>query len=390
MNIARVGGANRFIMALLLMVVGSSVYAAEPLKLYRENAEAITQGLTERDTSLFDSAIDADTILTSAMEPLILDPQFKSSFSTELKKALQTQLGAKVVAAMPEGAYAKLLRVKREGDVVKALIRLDYGDNGTAYMDLHLKRRGKDGVRIVDWFNYSTGELYTTSLSSIINLASPTPTLLGKIFDKVTDNEQNRKEMAEMFNAQKRGESQKVIEIFFSLDADLQKSRVLNIIALQAASASNNNRLYKKVLQVLDQNHGDDPGLALMLIDYHYMNKNFDKVIASLKSLEQAFGVEDAALKSLMANSYIEKGDIDGGLRLAKASVELEPEYENGYWSLMLAQASAKQYAEAVETGKVLEQRFFYELSAENMQNNEYYADFINSPEYRQWHSSDK
>jgi tetratricopeptide (TPR) repeat protein len=369
----------------ILLLSASSLSGADVLTVYKENALAITQGMTQRDTSLFDSAVDADTIINTAMEPLILEPQFKRSFRSELKKVLQTQLGEKVISVMPDGAYAKLLRLKREGQVVKALVRLDYGDEGTAYMDLHLLRHGKTGVRIVDWFSYSSGELYTESLRALINLSSPTPTVLGKIFDKVTDNEKNRKAMGEMFAAQKRGEYRKVIAIYFGLSDKLQKSRVLNIAALQAASASNDEGLYLKVLGVLDKNHGDDPNLALMLIDYHYMNNDQKKVIATLKTLEKVFGVDDAAIKSLMANSYIESGDLKAALKVASAGVELEPEYENGYWSLMLAQVMAKQYAAAVDSGRTLEQRFGYEFTAENMQDNEHYAEFTRSAEFRQW-----
>lgn len=376
---------NRWLGYTLLLIWSLSATAAEKVDPYVETAEAIAQGFTERDTSTFDQAIDADAIIEAALDPLVLDPTFKWSFSMGLKKALNTQVGEKFVSAMPEDAYAKILRVKQDGVITKALLRVDMGDDGTSYSDLYLKRDDKNQVRIIDWFDYSSGQHYSESLGQIANLASPTPTVVGKIYDLVTDNKKTQDAVLKMFDANKKGDYAKTVELFLTSDGEMIKSRVLNIIAIRAAQQSGQDELYEKTLAVLDKYHGQDPALTFMLVDYHFMTGNYDRVVNSIKYLEKSFGVEDAALKELVANTQMEAGNMEAAIDVAVRGIELEPEYEGNYWSLLTAQLLSRSFDGAVATARVLEEYFGYDLGPDSISGNELYNELLQSEEYQSW-----
>ncbi len=369
----------------LLLLCAFTAHAKETLQAYEETAEAIAQGFTERDTSAFNEAIDADAIIATALDSLTLDAGFKREFSKGLKSAIEEKIGLQFTTAMPDGAYAKILRVKRDGGVSKALLRVDMGDAGNVYMDLYLKRDKAGKVRIVDWFDYSAGQPYSASLEQFANMASPTPTIIGRIYDRVTDNKKNQDAFMAMFNANKLGEHARTVELFLAMDEEMLKSRVINMAAIRAAQQSGDDELYVKTLAVLDKYHGDDPTLTFILLDYHFIKENYSKVISSLNYLEKTFGVEDAALKAMIANAHLESGNYDAAIKAANSGIELEPEYENGYWSLMTAQLLSENFSDAVVTAKILENTFSYDLSPESIGENEVYAGLLQSEAYKRW-----
>jgi len=373
---------------LLLVLTGAACAAESVQKDYDAAAQAIAHDFTQRETAAFDRALDANTIIANALNDLVADAGWKEGLRRELNTVIKTKLGSKLISQMPEGAYAKVLRTRADGKKALALIRLDYGDAGTGYMDLHLVR-GKDGaVRIVDWYDYSTGQLYTQSLRQLIGVMSPTPTIMGKLFDVVSNRKENINAVMELINLYRTQQYAQVVEQFLVLDENMRKNRMLSIVAVQAGSLSNNNELYHKALANLERHFHADPSMAFMLIDYYYLEQQYDKAMLALDRVQKSFGVEDAAILSLKANTHLSDSQYGKAVAQARRAIAIEPEYESSYWSLLNALILAKNYAPAVKVAKDLEQNFDYDMSPESMGGSEVFLPFIASVEYKAWRSA--
>lgn len=371
--------------AVLLLLISPFALAAASLKDYEATAAKVVDGLTAHDPAPFNRAIDADSIIETAFDGLYLDSNWKRDFGSGLKKAINTQLGNKLISRIPANAYAKLLRVKVQGNEGRALARLDYGDSGSGYMDMHLVKDASGKIRIVDWYDYSTGQLYSQSLRQAIATLSPTPTVLGKVFDIAT----NRKAAADVMekfiglnNQQKYAET---VRYFLSLDEDFRKSRLLNIIAFQAASQIDDMELYRKVLENIEHYYSNDDTMAFVLLDYYYLDGKYGKVLHSANQLMSSFGVDDANLLVIKSNTLIELKKFAEAEKQANRAIALEPDFEYGYWSQIASRVGSKDYGKAVETAKILENKFGYDLSPANFAGNETYAGFIQSAEYISW-----
>lgn len=373
------------ITVLLLLSSPFAIAVSPSLKGYEASAGKIVDGLTARDPAPFNQSIAADTILDNAFEGLFLDAKWEADFRKGLKQAITTRLGAKLISKLPDGAYAKLLRVKMEGKEGRALMRLDYGDDGSGYMDMHLAQASDGAVQIVDWYDYSTGQLYTQSLRQVIATLSPTPTVLGKVFDIASNRKANADVIVKFMQLNNAKKFEEMVHYFLSLDESYRKSRLLNIIVFQAASQLNDMDLYQKVLANIEHYYSDDSTMAFVLLDYYYLEGQYGKVVRSADQLMKSFGVEDANLLVIKANALVEEKKYDAAVRQAKRAIALEPNYEYGYWSLITIQLAQKSYNNAVETGKSLESRFGYELSPAALAQNPIYAGFIESAEYRSW-----
>lgn len=357
-------------------------------KDYDTAAQAIARDFSLRQTTAFDQAIDANTIIANALNDLVADASWKEGLRRELNKVIKTQLGSKLISQMPEGAYAKLLRTRADGEKVLALIRLDYGDSGTGYMDMHLLR-GKDGkVRIIDWYDYSTGQLYTQSLRQLIGIMSPTPTLVGKLFDVVSNRKENINAVVELISLYRKQQYAEVVGRFLAMDESMRKNRMLSVVAVQAGSLSNDDGLYHKALANLERHFSADPSMAFMLIDYYYLEQQYDKAIAALERVQKSFGVEDAAILSLKANTQLSDSKYDKAVEQASRAIAIEPEYESSYWSLINALVLAQKYDKAIPVAVDLEQNFGYDMGPESLGASEVFAPFVASAEYKAWRNT--
>lgn len=380
---------NYFMLGLTVLVWGALANAADPgHRDYASTARAIVAEFTQRQTAAFDRAVDPDAIITSALADLAMDAAWKQGISQELNSVIRTKLGPKLISQMPEGAYAKLVRTRVDGQKTLALMRIDYGDNGTGYLDMHLVRDKNGMVRIVDWYDYSTGQLYTQSLRQLIGLMSPTPTILGKLFDAVSRRKESINAVMELISLHKSQKYPEAVKLFLTLHEDLRKDRMLNIVAVQAANMSNDDALYHKTLANLDRYFSSDPSMAFLLIDYYFLEQKFDKALAALDQVQKSFGAEDAALDSLKANTHLSAKNYSQAARHAQHAIAIEPEYEGSYWSLINALVQDKKYAGAITVAKDLEDGFGYDMGPESLGASAVFEPFIQSAEYRRWRSA--
>lgn len=385
---------TRFKILLVILSLGFSFIPSllraepQPVPAYFQSAiEKVVEGINARDAEPFVQAIDADAILDTAFSGTMIEAKWANSFREGVKTALHSRVPAQMFELMPEWGYAKLLRIKMDGDIAKALIRTDLGDNGNSYMDMHLIRTDNKEIKIVDWFTYGNGQLYTDTLRQAIAAIAPTPTLLGKIYDFASNKKEYADTVMQLLLMRKDGEHKKLARTFLSLDETLRKSRLLNIMAFESAAIASTDDfdLYGKVLKNVGQYFGDDPSMSFVLIDHYYLEGEYDKVIEISNRMQSDFGVKDAGLLGIKANALLEKGNTQEAEVLAKQAIEIEPEYEYAYMSLLNAQVAQNKFAKAVGTAEMLENRFAYELSPQALATEEFYSDFSQSAEYRKW-----
>jgi len=289
---------------------------------------------------------------------------------------------------MTPGHQAKIIRVKQDKDIVLGLVRLDYGENGWGYMDIWLKQDSSGRVKIVDWYNFASGELYSSSIRKVVIMTSRNPSLYGRTFDFVTGRDEDIKLLARYFSAIQRKQYEESYKMFKSMGPGLKKSRILGVIAVSTGNISGNNKYYKEALANLAKYHGDDPKLAFLLIDHFFLTQNYDEAIRSLDNFQKYVGTDDAAIENLKANSFMNAGKTALAIKHATIGINMEPDLEANYWTMFSIYTSGEKFSQAVAIGKVLEKRFGYDMGPTSLGRVEEYRPFIKSAAYRKWHSS--
>lgn len=214
---------------------------------------------------------------------------------------------------------------------------------------------------------------------------APTPTVLGKVFDFVKNKKENADVLQNIVNLNKEQKYEELARYFLGLDEDFRKSRLLNLIAVQAANMTNDMTLYQQVLSNVEHYYGDDETLTLVLLDFYLLSHEYEKVIKATGRLQKAFGVEDPGIVTYAAEALSQQGKHEEAIARAGYAVKLEPEYEYSYWSLLAIQSKAKRYDRAVETAATLEEMFGYDLGPATLEVEEAYAGLLQSDDYRNW-----
>ncbi len=364
------------------LLIPSFLWAdATTLQSYQAFSEKIITGINNRDSKTISDVIDLTPALDKAFSGLVISKEWESSFRSTIKNA---NLGKQLLQHMPDNGYAKQLRVANDNKIGKTLIRLDMGDSGNSYLDFHLSKTGNK-ISIVDWYDYSTGQLYSDLLRQIIVFSSPTPTVIGKVFDIASGKKEQNTELLTLIELYKKGEYKGLIQHFLQLDETLRKSKVLNTIVYKSSTLINDQDVYYQVLANIEKYFKNDPGMAFVLIDYYYLEGDYQKVLATTNLLRESFGAEDAGLMVINANTLIEMGNADEAEKQAARAIQLEPEYEYAYLSLVSAQVLKEHYGQAIKTAEILETRFGYDFGPESLAENETFAGFIVSEEYSNW-----
>ncbi len=351
---------------------------------YRLAAEPIVAELSKHSPQAFANALDKDAIVDKALASLQSDSKEIAQFRTGLGRGVE-RVGEQLVAAMPKDGYAKLLRVEARAGEGHCLVRVGYGDNGYGYMDWVLRADKQGRPRIVDWFDFSTGQYYTDSLRQLSVMLAPNPTVLGKIFDIASGKSDHTKQIVPMLQALGKRDYGKSYELFGALDEELKRNRILSVIAVNAASRSQNDDYYRAALAHLDKYHGEEPTLVFLLIDHYFYTKQYAKLLRAIESFEKYVGVEDAAMLGIKANSYLVSGNADNAIAAANRGTRLEPELVGNYWTLVTAYNRTKRYDKLIETAGRLRKQFNLNVTPAAFEKDAEYKEFARSAEFKRW-----
>lgn len=378
----------RIVIIASVAILPSLVFSAQiaDKSPYQTLAEDIVNGFTAQNPNPFDQSLNADAILNTAFAGIQPTEKWARGFREGMEIAITSKLGKNLLQLVSEGSYAKLLRMKYQDDGAHALIRLDYGDNGNNYMDLNLAKDDEGNVKVIDWFDYSAGQLYTESLRQLIATAAPNKNVFARLYDLALDKKSSSDMFKKLTEMNKEGKHKSVVDTFLMLNEDDRKKRILNIIALKSANISADMDRYQRVLENIDQYFGDDPTMGFVLIDYYFLTGRYNRAIECIDQLQRSIDVEDAGLISFKANAYYSKGDFKNAEAQAWRAINVEPEYESSYWSLINSQVSLRKYEEALNTAEILQNRFYYDMSPESLSNaGGDFTALVNSKVYIDW-----
>lgn len=141
--------------------------------------QEVVDGFSVRSSTPFNETLDMDAFIRRIEGDL-------SFLDDETREGLLPATGDRFLSQLSEEHPPRLLRVHAEGEEIKGLVRIDYSDNGFGCLAFLLEKDDAGRIRIVDWDDYATGTSISRFAVQMAEVAKPTPTSLGKLFDAVT------------------------------------------------------------------------------------------------------------------------------------------------------------------------------------------------------------
>jgi len=346
--------------------------------------ESIVDQLNKGSKEEFIEDLDVDAILQRAFDGLDLDPGVRSRFANNVIRG-KKNIVSSFVRRTPEGSYTKLLKVRVNGDRATALVRYDLGRLGYGYHQYELVKDDAGNIRIVDWLDYTAGRTYSEMLRQSVVTYDPTESSVRGLVKSYDGNDKSYARLAELMQAVRDKDFSSYKRIEPSLDRSLRYSLFMHLLNCDIGKMSRDQNQYNNAYRKLENNFGDNPALALMLMNYRISKGDFDDLGDSLRQLQQAFGVRDAAVLLLMSRAALGSRHTDDAAVLADEAISIEPQLESAYWAAINAHVLLQHYSFAVSTARSLEDQFDKSLERELFEKNGRYANFVKSPQYEQW-----
>ena len=122
-----------------------------------------------------------------------------------------------------------------------------------------------------------------------------------------------------------------------------------------------------------------------MLLDYHLPNGDFDSAMQGMLRLGNRLGGPDAALKARMSTLALILGNTEEADAYAESAIEMEPELELAWWSVLRTRTAQEQFDEAVQALTVLERQFGHKLRTTALEKDRILATLLETDEFKAW-----
>ena len=369
---------------ILIMLPAIAADASGDERLYQDIVSRIVDDFNNRDTSTFNRTFNLSVFFKEVFRDLDLKKEYKNSFQKGFKENSH-RIGNQFIQQMPEDKYIKSLRLTRHKDGAKALLRLDYGEQGLVYLDLFLKKEKTAKIIIYDWYDYGTGLKYSDSVRQFVLLTAPDSSALKQIFNIATGRKNKIKQIMALIKAKQKGDYERICSIYNSFDNELKQNKVLALINLDAANTSGNRQVYARALRSFETYFSNDPTCSFMLIDHYFLEKNYVKATQSIESFAAYIGIEDGGILSLKANVLLEQDRLKAASLVAEKGILIESGYEDNYWTALYCYTALEDYSNATEICRKLESKFLYSLTMEVFQEERFYQGLVQSKPFMAW-----
>jgi hypothetical protein len=386
-GLRRKGVRSIILPVLLVMLFASSAVAGTGGTDYERFGQSISAALNAGDAKTVTRALDKEAILDRALDGITQKGKTVDELRGGLGKGLD-RAGALLTRNLSENARITFVRARNVNGEQHALIRVDLGDKGLNYMDFVLHQDRSGSVKIIDWYDYAQGQLYTDGVRQLLALMMPQErTLLEKLLRVEGIDQRAAREVAELAGLLREQRYAEWLKKYDGLARDLKESRVLLISRVLLAGAVGDDGLYRRALKDVHTHLGDDPTLSLVLIDYYFYEEDYDSAQAALARLGEYTG-GDAAIDRLRANISLAAGNYAESIKFAQSAIRQDRSYEDAYWTLLEASVLAKKYETTVGVINSLEKDFGYDLTPETVRTMEGYEGFTDSVAFAKWEES--
>lgn len=379
---------NRFAVIIFfsLLAFSAESYARETQVTldFQQAAEKAVGFWNQRAYEEYTDMLNVSAISRRALKGFKLSEKQKLEFTKGFKIGIRRSITV-TFDQIPETGYAKLLKTTPMDDGAKALVRVDFGDNGLGYLEIHLKKNPRGKIKIVDWHDYTQGRNISDVLRQLFITRMPADTVADRAYNVLTGKVAVRQQLTAMLKLLRKNKINEFERVYKTLGKEAKQNKSLMVLAVNMANMSQNEKLYRQALDDLHKYHGDDASVSFLLIDHLFYQQHYDEAILSVDKFQTNIGMEDVGLMMLKSNMLTMKGKSEAGARLAARAIEKEPGFESAYWSLFFGLAKSGQYQQAIKTAAILEDKFGYRLDNTALAEDEAYDGLLQSQVFKQW-----
>ncbi len=235
-------------------------------------------GVFQGEPTSLSHLIDEESFIRHVAEQshVAQDPVFMRGFRSGFHMA---SLSDNIVQKLKSGSYRLVHIYEKDGR--QHLLMRAFGEGGINYHDFSLIKIG-DSVKADDMFIFLSGELLSTTLADYINIVASS----GKNEKEINSAVALTLRVRELANS---GDFPAVKKLVESAEPALRDSKPFQFQYLNACHQISDS-LYKAALVNYSKLNPNDPTIYLKMIDFYFLQKDYQKAMEALNRLDSAVG----------------------------------------------------------------------------------------------------
>ena len=296
---------------------------------------------------------------------------------------LGTDVGARILCGWMRGVSDyKPMRVKPVGSEFHPILRRLIKDPRSGitvigYDELQLGTTRKDHqVRLYDAFSYVQGQWLTQVLGGNMAALETSLDTLGDI-PQMADQVKTARELV------RAARFQESLQMIDKLPPEIRNYRSVQLLRIRA-SAGLGKDSYRQALAELEKLAPNDPSIAMVEMDGAFAIGDYDAALRWIDVIDKEVG-GDPFQEANRAFAYFKKGDMDKAAEHIDAAMQREPTLQR-VWEVKLDVAiMQKKWADAATAMTTLESKFGAKFDEAKLRASPAMAEFVETPEFKQW-----
>lgn len=382
-----------FFPAMLLLGAASALADelsdAERLENQRQKAfvSDMTTIVDAMNTDSFDPllrAIDKRDMTDRILGLRLIDQRIKKSFNEDYEYKFPRLVESQFKTSK-EAPKARLIVVESRGTAGRAVVRLDQENFQFNYIEFELALDKSKDLVVVDWTDHAFAHRFSDAIGLTLVLGQPSKAAIRKLMQVPGASEREVFQFGELLKAARDGELERYLAIRDDLPQRLRELRLVAELSVDVAKRLRKRRQMVSALEELNRLFPAEPRYALMLLDYFFPKRKYDDAILALEGFYRIIGADDAAMEARLSAAQLVNNEPNLALSHAEKAIELEPELELGWWSLLNARVKQEDFSGAVAAMQQLEAEFGYSLGPDALKRDRSYQPLVASAEYQAW-----
>lgn len=351
---------------------------------YREFGRKLEKAVAEGDTAELGRLIRVMDLFERSISDLDLSASMRKGVMAGASQQ-SGQFAGQIAEVVKNGGSYTLVRVRTVDGRKKALFRLLFSEGGVNYHEYTLARYPDGLVGTEDLYIYLAGEPITQTFRRTLLglLAGQDRGLVGRLSGPDQAMAKNVKVLIGMTTDIRNGRFKEGLAAFRKLPPELQKNKVFQIFAIQAAQGTGDDAEYLAAMERFRRDHPDDPAAELMSIDYFTLKKQYDEVLKAVDRLDRAVG-GDPYLDVLRSSALAEAGRFRDAAAAAEKSVKGNPKLPLAYWTRVSVALKEKNHKDTLAWLKKGVEAGVIRIDLDNIRTSAEYAVFAKSPEFKE------
>ncbi len=342
-------------------------------------ARALEQAVQRNNAAAFDRIFDLKAMVDHGMPADLRG----TAQAKEVTHGILSTLSGNLLQNLNAGDY-RFLSATPDPDGASAHMRLLPGDGSLNYHRLIIGRNAAQQPTVVDVFVYVTGEPLSHTMGRMVGQLSG-----GSGHESMAV----AQGMQRASTALQAGQPARALAVLDGLPARWQQQKSImqmRIVAANGVAAQNLEAGrplsdgYQKAVRAFQAAFPKADHLALLLMDYHFLARDFPKAAAAVDQLDQQVG-RDPYLNLIRTNIAVGQGDAKAVRQFAEAFIAALPDRAMDAYGAMLDFAiHTENHAETTRVLKAIEANTSTRFPVD-FNKAEPFARYRASTEYERW-----